>query len=411
MVLGGSRRAFPSPPSWQARSCVTTWKACVRLLNKGPCRSAGLMYGRILAGPLFPLQSACLSFVVILRARLHGLSRSLGLAKSRSWAFVVCSLTSAQPLPFSKGGLRQFFFGSNFCSAGLVAVHRPCFFSVALAVRQGIGGGSLVSQPLGKEVWSREFKGLFSFSIRTAIRQRLWRRLRAFYKHSSFDKEFEHRGIGAGSSVSLATSWSLVLGTRMNTLNMSMNMMNTLNLGMNLLNMFESSDKESHDPPAFGGEDTESEEPSQYVCSEDESSQTEGVVEGMIESRMVVHEGERGEPSIDSQEVEYREMHRNYRVLEAVADRVLALPHTPEVGSSNQASPLGSVGVDMASASEGVDIGLVLPFHPWVQMMLAKLRYASWQYNPKFWILLHGVYIAWWIGEVGADLQGARRQG
>ncbi|CAL2255727.1 unnamed protein product [Prunus armeniaca] len=131
----------------------------------------------------------------------------------------------------------------------------------------------------------------------------------------------------------------------------------------------------------------------------------------------------------------------NYKVLEAITDRVLALPHIPEVGSSNQASPSGSVGVAVASASEGVDIqvgvplvrrniltevklaelrteysvppyvgvrlptavdvvrypsegsvmiftdmyqhGFRLPFHPWVQMMLAKLGYAPGQYNPN----------------------------
>ncbi|CAL8990435.1 unnamed protein product, partial [Prunus brigantina] len=42
-----------------------------------------------------------------------------------------------------------------------------------------------------------------------------------------------------------------------------------------------------------------------------------------------------------------------------------------------------------------------LPFHPWVQMMLAKLGYASGQYNPNFWLLLHGVYIAWWLAGLG----------
>ncbi|CAL2266420.1 unnamed protein product [Prunus armeniaca] len=196
----------------------------------------------------------------------------------------------------------------------------------------------------------------------------------------------------------------LYVVARMNTLSMSMNMMNTLNIGMNLLNMSESSNRESHDPLAFGGEDTKSEEPSQYCMRV------------------------RGEPSIDSREVEYREMQRNYRVLEVVADRVLALPHTPEVGSSNQASPSGSVGVAVASASEGVvppSVGLRLPsaidvvryppegcvliftdmyqhgfrllFHPWVQMMLAKLGYAPGQYNPNFWLFFHGVYIAWWL--------------
>ncbi|CAL2247509.1 unnamed protein product [Prunus armeniaca] len=91
-----------------------------------------------------------------------------------------------------------------------------------------------------------------------------------------------------------------MLNTRMNTLNMDMNLMNTLNIDMNLLNMSESSGRESYDPPAFGGENTEGEEPSLYVCSEGESSQTEGVVKGVIESRMVGLEGERRELLVDS---------------------------------------------------------------------------------------------------------------
>ncbi|CAL9023427.1 unnamed protein product, partial [Prunus brigantina] len=45
--------------------------------------------------------------------------------------------------------------------------------------------------------------------------------------------------------------------------------------------------------------------------------------------------------------------------------------------------------------------GLRLPLHPWEQMMLAKLGYASGQYNPNFWLLLHGVYIAWWLVGLG----------
>ncbi|CAL2230997.1 unnamed protein product [Prunus armeniaca] len=197
---------------------------------------------------------------------------------------------------------------------------------------------------------------------------------------------------------------------------------------------------------------SESEEASEYVCSEDESSQTEGFVEGLIEARMVVHEGEMAGPSVESGSEAYREMQKKYKVLEASVDRVLALAHTPEVGSSNQTSPSESVGIAVASASEGVDIrvgvplgkrntlteaklvelrtdysvppyiglrlpsaanvvryppegsvmiftdmyqhGLRLPFHPWVQMMLAKLGYAPRQYNPNFWLLLHGVYIA-----------------
>ena len=216
--------------------------------------------------------------------------------------------------------------------------------------------------------------------------------------------------------------------------------------------MSESSDRESN-PPAFGGDDIESEEPSQYICSEEESSETEGMVEGTIESRMIGPRGERGEPSEDSGSAAYREMQRNYIDLEAIANRVLALPQTQEVGSSNQASPSGSVGIAVASVSEGLDIrvgvplprrntlteaklaqlridfcvpayvglrlpteadvvrypsdgsvmiftdmyrhGFRLPFHPWVQMMLAKLGHAPGQYNPNFWILLHGMYIAW----------------
>ncbi|CAL8087897.1 unnamed protein product [Prunus armeniaca] len=139
----------------------------------------------------------------------------------------------------------------------------------------------------------------------------------------------------------------MVVQTRMNTLNMSMNLMNTLNIDMNLLNMSETSGRESHDPLAL-------------------------------------------------------------------------------------ASPLGSVGVAVASASEGVDIQVGVPLARWntlievklanlridysvppyvglrlptaadvVPMMLAKLGYAPEQYNPNFWILLHGVYIAWWLVGLG----------
>ncbi|CAL8164141.1 unnamed protein product [Prunus armeniaca] len=162
----------------------------------------------------------------------------------------------------------------------------------------------------------------------------------------------------------------VVVQIRMNTLNMSMNMMNTLNIGMNLLN------KKSC-PPAFGGEDTESEEASQYMCSESEGSEIEGVAEGVIESRMVVHEGEGGDPSVDSGSAAYKEMQRNYKVLEAIDDRVLALPHTPEVGSSNQASPSGFVGIAVTSISEGVDIRVGIPLsrrNILTEVKLAELR-------------------------------------
>ncbi|BBG92532.1 hypothetical protein Prudu_000294 [Prunus dulcis] len=45
--------------------------------------------------------------------------------------------------------------------------------------------------------------------------------------------------------------------------------------------------------------------------------------------------------------------------------------------------------------------GFRLPFHPWVQMKLAKLGYVPGQYNPNFWILFHGMYIAWWLAGLG----------
>ncbi|CAL8175027.1 unnamed protein product [Prunus armeniaca] len=174
---------------------------------------------------------------------------------------------------------------------------------------------------------------------------------------------------------------------------------------------------------------------------------------------MVVHKSERSEPPVNSGSESYNEMQRNYKVLEAVANRVLAMSRSLEVGSSNQASPSGSVGIAVVSASEGVDIrvgvplgrwnilievklaelrtncsvppyvslrlpivadvvryppegsmmiftdmyqhGFRLPLHPWVQMMLAKLGYAPGQFNPNFWLLLHGVYIAWWLVGLG----------
>ncbi|CAL2266286.1 unnamed protein product [Prunus armeniaca] len=70
--------------------------------------------------------------------------------------------------------------------------------------------------------------------------------------------------------------------------------------------------------PCLCWEDTKSDELSLYVCFEGKSSQSEYVVEGVIESRTVGLEGA------------YKEMQRNYCVLEIVADRVIALPQTLE---------------------------------------------------------------------------------
>lgn len=222
--------------------------------------------------------------------------------------------------------------------------------------------------------------------------------------------------------------------------------------------MSESSDKESLDPLSLVGMILRVKRPvNMFVLKMRVPRQC--LVEGIIESRMVVHDGEMVGASVYSGSEAYNEMQKNYKVLEAIADRVLALPHTLEVGSSNQASPSESVGLAVASVSEGVDIrvgillarrntltevklaelrtdycvppyvglrlpsaadvvryppegsvmiftdmyqhGLRLPFHPWVQMMLAKLGYAPGKYNPNFWLFLQEVYIAWWLVGLG----------
>ncbi|KAI5344566.1 hypothetical protein L3X38_012443 [Prunus dulcis] len=92
---------------------------------------------------------------------------------------------------------------------------------------------------------------------------------------------------------------------------------------------------------------------------------------------MVVHGGEGGEPSVESGSTAYREMQRNYKGLKAIADRVLVLPNTPEVGSSTQVSPSGSVGIAVVSASEGVDIWVGVPLarrNTLTEVKLAELR-------------------------------------
>ncbi|CAL2237114.1 unnamed protein product [Prunus armeniaca] len=126
---------------------------------------------------------------------------------------------------------------------------------------------------------------------------------------------------------------------------------------------------------------SEIEEVSEYVCSEEESSQTKGLVEGLIEARMVVHEGEMAGPSVEFGSEAYREMRKKYKVLKASVDRVLALAHTPEVGSSNQTSPSGSVGIVVALASEGVDIRVGVPLAKRNTLTEAKLVELRTDYN------------------------------
>ncbi|CAL9012014.1 unnamed protein product [Prunus brigantina] len=88
---------------------------------------------------------------------------------------------------------------------------------------------------------------------------------------------------------------------------------------------------------------------------------------------MVIHEGVRSDSSVDSESEAYREM----QMLEAIADRGLAMPRSSEMGSSNQASPSGSVGVAVASASEGVDIRVGVPLarrNTLTELKLTELR-------------------------------------
>ncbi|CAL2236042.1 unnamed protein product [Prunus armeniaca] len=150
-------------------------------------------------------------------------------------------------------------------------------------------------------------------------------------------------------------------------------------------------------------------------------------------------------------------MQRNYVTLEACANRVLGITQAPEANASGRAGPSGCGTVVVASADVGITIGvplpkknmmslydleslkvdyaipecvglrlpipteaaryppegcvmvfsamykhgLRLPLHPWVQMMLSRLGYAPGQYNPNFWCILHGVYIAWWLAKRG----------
>ncbi|BBN69226.1 hypothetical protein Prudu_832S000100 [Prunus dulcis] len=196
--------------------------------------------------------------------------------------------------------------------------------------------------------------------------------------------------------------------------------------------MSESSDRESLDPPAFGGDELRVKSPASiYVLKRRVQRQRGLGVRGL------------SHPKIPGSAA-YREMQRNYIELEAIANRVLALPKSrggfeqPGItirtfgsvfrcrGGIRLQSEIGPaaerfcvpayVGLRLPTEADVVRYpadgsvmiftdmyrhGFRLPFHPWVQMMLAKLGYAPGQYNPNFWLLLHGVYIAWWLAGLG----------
>ncbi|CAL2246823.1 unnamed protein product [Prunus armeniaca] len=221
--------------------------------------------------------------------------------------------------------------------------------------------------------------------------------------------------------------------------------------------MSDNSERESQSSPsphAFSGEEFESGSPNEDLGTDGESTESERVVEGLIvEGNRVGGE----EQSRSSGGEAYREMQRNYVALEACANRVLGITQAPEASGSGRAGPSGCGTVVVASADVGIPIGvplpkknmmslydleslkadyaipdcvglrlpipteaaryppegcvmvfsamykhgLRLPLHPWVQMMLSRLGYAPGQYNPNFWCILHGVYIAWWLAKRG----------
>lgn len=95
--------------------------------------------------------------------------------------------------------------------------------------------------------------------------------------------------------------------------------------------MSESYDKEIHNPLAFGREETESDVLRVSEGANEESVESEGIVEGFIEKGRVGIE----EQSVSYWGEVYREMQKNYVMLAAVANWVFDMPHTREMGSSN----------------------------------------------------------------------------
>ncbi|CAL2271280.1 unnamed protein product [Prunus armeniaca] len=202
------------------------------------------------------------------------------------------------------------------------------------------------------------------------------------------------------------------------------------------------------------GEEYEGGSHNEDLGTDGESTGSERVVEGLIVEGSRVG-GE--EQSRSSGGEAYREMQRNYVTLEACANRVLGITQAPEASASGRAGLSGCGTVVVASADVGIPIGvpllkknmmsmydleslkvdyaipecvglrlpvpakaaryppegcvlvflamykhgLRLPLHHWVQMILSRLGYAPGQYNPNFWCILHGVYIAWWLAKRG----------
>lgn len=125
--------------------------------------------------------------------------------------------------------------------------------------------------------------------------------------------------------------------------------------------MSDSSDKEVNNPRAFGGEETKSEGRTISEGASNESTESEVIMEGLVEDGRVVDRVGVEKQSISYRGEAYKEMKRNYVTLQAMANRILEMPHTPEVGSSNQAGPSGSSNVVVASAPTRVDVPVGVP--------------------------------------------------
>ncbi|CAL2228492.1 unnamed protein product [Prunus armeniaca] len=201
--------------------------------------------------------------------------------------------------------------------------------------------------------------------------------------------------------------------------------------------MSDNSERESQSSPsphAFSGEEFESGSPNEDLGTDGESTESERVVEGLImEGNRVGGE----EQSRSSGGEAYREMQRNYVALEACANRVLGITQAPEASGSGRAGPSGCGTVVVASADVGIPIGVPLPkknmmslydleslkadyaipdcvglrlpipteaarYPPEGCVMVFSAIYNTWvEYNPNFWCILHGVYIAWWLAKRG----------
>ncbi|CAL8992845.1 unnamed protein product, partial [Prunus brigantina] len=204
------------------------------------------------------------------------------------------------------------------------------------------------------------------------------------------------------------------------------------NLSTLISQMSDNSERESQSPPsphAFSGEEFESGSHDEALGTDEESTGSDRIVEGLVVEGSRVGEEEQSRSSGGEA---YKEMQSNYVTLEACANRVLGITQAPEASASGRAGPSGCGTVVVASADVGISVGvpllkknmmslydlkslkvdyaipkfmykhrLRLPLHHWVQMMLSRLGYAPGQYNPNFWCIQHGVYIAWWLAKRG----------